>query len=72
MAEIRVQVADDVMEKLKQRLRLRTNTDVIEEALTMLSWAAEEKERGRLILSSNATGQDVTRLAMKSLMTPLT
>jgi hypothetical protein len=71
MAEIRVQVPDEVLSRLKERLRLRTNTDVIEEALTMLSWAAEERDRGRLILSSDVKGGDVTRLAMKSLLTPL-
>jgi hypothetical protein len=71
MAEIRVQVPDAVMEKLKESLNLRTNTDVIEEALTMLSWAAEEKKSSRLILSSDKSGGDVTRLAMKSLLTPL-
>ena len=71
MAEIRVQVEDAVLTKLKEALNLRTNTDVIEEALTMLSWAAEEKKNSRLILSSNKAGSDVTRLAMKSLLTPL-
>ena len=71
MAEIRVQVPDDVMNRLKERLRLRTNTDVIEEALTMLSWAADEKDKGRLILSSDPKGGDVTRLAMKSLLSAL-
>jgi hypothetical protein len=69
MAEIRVQVADAVLEDVKKTLsNVRTNTQLIEEALTLLKWAADEAAQGRLILSSNAQGGDVTRLAMPSLM----
>ena len=42
MAEVRVQVPDEIMAELKSTLGLRTNTDIVEEALTMLNWAAEE------------------------------
>jgi len=70
MAEIRVQVNDETMAQLKRTLGLRTNTDVIEEALTMLNWAAEEKKKGRQIFSANSEGRDVTRLATKALMSP--
>lgn len=68
MAEIRVQVPDDVMEQLKQSLGLRTNTAVVEEALTVLNWAAQEKSRGRMILSSSTKGKDVVQLATKALL----
>lgn len=68
MAEIRVQVPDEVIEKLKSTLNLRTNAAVVEEALTILNWAAQEKARGRMILSSSPSGKDVTQLATKSLM----
>lgn len=67
MAEIRLQVPDDLMTKLKSKLGLRNNKEVIEEALTMLSWAADEKDRKRVILSATTDGDQVTRLAMKSL-----
>jgi hypothetical protein len=67
MAEIRVQIPDDVLNPLKERLGLRKNTDVIEEALTVLNWAAEEVGKGRQIYSANPDGRDVTRLATRAL-----
>ena len=67
MADIRVQVPDSFMDDLRKSLQLKTNTDVVQEALTLLNWAAEEKGRGRLILSTDKEGHNVERLAMKSL-----
>lgn len=67
MADVRVQVPDDFMEALRKKLNVKTNTEVVQEALTLLNWAAEEKERQRLILSTNANGEKVERLAMRSL-----
>ena len=67
MAEIRVQVPGDFMEVLKEKLCLKTNADVVQEALTLLNWAAEEKCRRRLILSADKNGHSVERLAMRSL-----
>lgn len=71
MAEIRVQVPDEVMTSLKNVLGLKTNVDVIEEALTILNWAAEEKQQGRQIYSQKPGGGEPTRLAMKSLRTTI-
>jgi hypothetical protein len=70
MADIRVQLPDEVMADLKSTLGLRTNTELVQEALTMLNWAAEEKKKGRQIFSAKPDGKDITRLAMKSLMWP--
>lgn len=67
MADIRVQVADDFMSALRRTLGLKTNADVVQEALTLMNWAAEEKRRGRLILSSDLEGGRVERLAMRTL-----
>lgn len=67
MADIRAQVPDEFIDKLRERMHLKTNTDVIQEALTLLSWATEERERDRLILSTSNSGSDVERLAMRSL-----
>jgi hypothetical protein len=72
MAEIRVLVPDDVIEDLKGRLGLRKNTEVIEEALTILNWAADEVSKGRQIFSANKEGRDVTRLATKALTRDIT
>jgi len=69
MAEIRVQIADTVLDELKKTLsNVRTNTQLIEEALTILKWAAGEASQGRLILSSDVKGGEVSRLVMPSLM----
>ena len=67
MADIRVQVPDDFMAGLRAALGVKTNTDVVQEALTLLNWAVEEKARRRLILSTDQKGGAVERLAMKSL-----
>ncbi len=68
MAEIRVQIDDRLIEDLKKMLGLKKNTEVIQEALTMLNWAAQEKMEGRVILSSHPDGTSVVRLAMRSLL----
>ena len=68
MADIRVQIPDDVLGALKDKLNLKNGTDVVMEALTMLNWAAGEKDKNRVIISTNEDGKEVTRLAMKSLM----
>ncbi len=45
MAEMHVQIDDALIEHLRESLGLSQNTDVIQEALTMLNWAAEEKQK---------------------------
>jgi hypothetical protein len=67
MAEIRLQIPDDIIDALRTKLRLGTNTDVVREALTLLNWAAGEKENGRYILSAMPDGKDIARLTMTSL-----
>jgi len=67
MTDVRVLVSKDLMDALRTNLGLRTNAEVVQEALTLVNWAAEEKQRGRLILSTNQQGGEVERLAMKSL-----
>ncbi len=68
MATIHVQIDDALIDHLKEALGLSQNTDVIQEALTMINWAAEEKAKGRSILSANPDGSDVVRLAMTCLI----
>lgn len=69
MANIRVQVPDEFMNNLQQEMGLKTNAEVVQEALTLLSWAVGEIARERLILSTNQKGQEVERLVMRSLAT---
>lgn len=70
MADVRFQVSDEFMSEMKQKLGLSSNTEVVQEALTLLSWAADEKWRNRVIVSTSPTGEDVERLAMRSLGLP--
>ena len=70
MADVRFQVSDDFMAEMKSKLGLGSNTEVVQEALTLLSWAADEKMRERVIVSTNARGEQVERLAMRSLALP--
>ena len=67
MAEIRAQVPDEFMDRLRKAMHLKTNTDVIQEALTLLGWAVDERGRDRIILSTDTTGGNVERLAMRAL-----
>jgi hypothetical protein len=67
MAELRLQIPDDVARKLQGQLGGAKLTDIARDALTMFNWAVEEKAKGRVVLSSDEEGERMTRLAMGSL-----
>ena len=68
MAELRVQIPDELVAKLKDKLGGDIKmTDVAKDALTLFSWAVDERAKGRHVLSSNDDGEKLTRLAMPSL-----
>ncbi len=74
MAEIRLQIPDEVAKKLQEQLGGATRlTDIARDALTMFRWAVEEKAKGRLVLSSNDQGEQLKQLVMPTLenVTPL-
>ena len=62
-----MQLDDEFIATLRQKLRQGSATDVVREALTILNWAAQEREQGRVILSATPDGQNVVRLALPSL-----
>ena len=65
MVEIRLQIPDELVEKLQGQLGNQTKaTDMAREAMTLFNWAVEEKANGRVILSSSRNGEDMTKLAM--------
>ncbi len=65
MAEIRLQIPDDLIQKFQAKLGQNVKaTDLAREALTLFNWAYEERLQGRLILSSDEEGTQMTRLAM--------
>jgi hypothetical protein len=65
--ELRMQVEDRFLNELQNILKAPRATDVVREALTLLNWAAQERAKGRVILSADADGHNVARLAMPSL-----
>ncbi len=66
--EVRFRIEDDFMQALEGELQTKSATDVVREALALLSWAVNEKKAQRsVILSSKEDGSDVRRLAMPSL-----
>jgi len=68
MAELRLQIPDDLVKSLQDKLGTNVKvTDIARDALTMFNWAVGERAKGRLVLSSDEEGQKMARLAMPSL-----
>lgn len=68
MAEVRFQISDDVISALREKTKATSNTDVAKDALTLLKWAVEEREKGRVILSADPEMKEpLVRLAMPAL-----
>lgn len=66
--ELRLQIPDDVVKKLQDKIGSSTKvTDIARDALTLFNWAVDERAKGRLVLSSDEDGEKMTRLAMPSL-----
>jgi hypothetical protein len=66
--ELRMNIDDKFMNTLQLKLGGEVRaSDVVREALTILNWAVDERLKGRLILSADSDGKDVTRLALPSL-----
>lgn len=63
----RVSINDTFLEKLQSLLGDANPARVTEDALTLLNWAANEVKAGRTIVSTDATGGDVHKLAMPAL-----
>ena len=68
MAELRVQISDETLKSIQQKLGTDAKfTDIAKDALTLCNWAVGERAKGNLILSSDEDGTKMTRLAMPSL-----
>jgi hypothetical protein len=68
MAEFRLQIPDDLVAKLQEKLGSNVKiTDIARDSLTLFNWAVNERAKGRLVLSSDEDGEKMTRLAMPSL-----
>jgi len=46
MAEVRVQIPDDVVKRKQDNLGDIKVTDIVKDAVTMFNWAADERSKG--------------------------
>jgi hypothetical protein len=68
MVEVRLQIPDDVVRNLQDRLGPNMKiTDMARDAVTLFNWAVDERAKGRLVLSSQEDGEKMARLAMPTL-----
>ena len=68
MAEVRLQIPEDTISSLQEKLTAHTKpTDIARDAMTLYNWAVQERAKGRVLLTTDAEGNNVTRLAMTSL-----
>ena len=67
MSEIRAKVNQEFMNELRSSMGVKTSTEVIREALTLLKWAIEEVRGKRMIFSATADGSDIHRLVSSGL-----
>ena len=64
----RISIDDSYLSQLFSKLGTDSATGVTADALTLLNWAAEEVRNGRTILSADASGGDIHKLAMPALL----
>lgn len=70
MAEIRLQIPDDLVQSLQGKLGNSTKaTDIAKDAISLYNWAVNERANGRVILSSNNEGTALKQVTMPGLDT---
>ena len=62
--EIRLNIDDEFIRRLQEDLREGRATEIAREALGLLRWAVDERQRNRVILSANPDGTNLNRLSM--------
>ncbi|MGO9266002.1 MAG: hypothetical protein ACLQBA_14175 [Candidatus Binataceae bacterium] len=68
MAELRVQIPDELIAKLREKLGPDAKvTDIARDAITLYNWAVTERASGNVITSSDKDFKPVKQLAMPSL-----
>lgn len=68
MAEVRLTIPEGTINSLQEKLSTNTKaTDIARDAITLYNWAVEERAKGRLLLTTDADGGNIARLAMPSL-----
>jgi|APAra7269096979_1048534.scaffolds.fasta_scaffold24627_4 hypothetical protein len=69
MADVRVQIPDEIVNGLKEKLPSTNSkpTDIVRDAMTLYNWAVEERAKGRQLFTTDSEGGNPVRLAMPSL-----
>jgi hypothetical protein len=68
MPDVRLQIPDDIVESIQQKTKSNIKaTEIAKDAITLYNWAVSERAKGRFILSTNADGGDMSRLAIPSI-----
>lgn len=67
MAELRFKIDTNYMDELSRELGNRSYSDIVRDALTVMKWAADERKRGRYVLSADPEGNDAHRLVLPAL-----
>ncbi|MBY3378928.1 hypothetical protein [Rhizobium laguerreae] len=68
MAEVRLQIPDELLESFQKRLGTNVKaTDIAKDAISLFNWAVGERASGRLILSSDQDGEKQTQVTMPRL-----
>jgi len=68
MPEVRVQLPDDLVSGIQEKLSTNTKpTEITKDAIALYNWAVSERAKGNVIVSSNNDGTNVTRVTMPSL-----
>jgi hypothetical protein len=67
MAEFRLKVPDELFYSMQAKLGGAKMTEIARDALSLLNWAADERVRGRVVLSGTEDGEKLTRITLPSL-----
>lgn len=63
--EIRLSVDDGFLKGIQETVGGQAKvTDLTRDALTIFNWAVREAAAGRVVLSTNASGEEIHRLVM--------
>ncbi len=68
MAEIRLQIPDELVSEFQGKLSENTKpTEIARDAISLYKWAVSEKSKGNVMPSSDNDGTNLTRVTMPAL-----
>lgn len=68
MADLRLQISDDLLKQFQDKLGPGMKpADIARDAFSLYNWALSERAKGRVLLSSEESGEKVTRITSPAL-----